>query len=68
MKSPKLPPTLASDARTLLAPRQFRDTDPQMLFAMWNMELGIDPDRSLDEVEHAVVVYDKFRPGLRNRD
>lgn len=67
MKSLKMPPTLAPDAKSLLSPRQFRDTDPQMLFAMWNMEMGVDPDRSLNEVEHAVVAYDKFRPGIRKQ-
>jgi hypothetical protein len=65
MKEFKLPPTLTTDLSQIARPRQFSDTDPQMLFALWNMELGVDPDRSLDEVQNAVVVYDKFRPSLR---
>ena len=67
MKEYKLHPTLATDLSQIARPRQFTDTDPQMLFALWNMELGVDPDRSLDEVQHAEVVYDKFRPSLSRR-
>jgi hypothetical protein len=51
----------------LAKPREFTDTDPQMLYAIWQMEFGMDPDRSLQEVEHAVVVYDKFAPRVANR-
>ncbi|MCC5877783.1 MAG: hypothetical protein JJU11_16305 [Candidatus Sumerlaeia bacterium] len=67
MKAQKIPPTLVSDLATLSRPRQFRDTDPQMLFAIWNMELGVDPDKSLNEVENATVAYDKFKPGISQR-
>lgn len=67
MKEIKYPPTLGTDPGAYSRPRQFRDTDPQMLFALWNMEYGVDPDRSLDEVQNAEVVYDKFRPGLRKQ-
>lgn len=42
--------------------RVFADTDPQMLHAILRMETGADPDVSLEEVERAEVVYDKFRP------
>ncbi len=48
-------------------PRQYDDTDPQMLFALWDMESGMDPERSLDEIEGATVIYDKFRPGISRR-
>lgn len=54
----------ATDVQYLSRRREFKDTDPQMLFALWQMELGVDPDTSLSEVEDAEVVYDKFRPGL----
>ncbi|MCC6546712.1 hypothetical protein IT570_06040 [Candidatus Sumerlaeota bacterium] len=46
---------------------QFTDTDPQMLYALWAMESGADPDQSLREIEGAVVAYDKFRPRLSRR-
>lgn len=47
--------------------REFTDTDPQMLHAMWLMGFGADPDKSLEEVEHAEIVYDKFAPGISKR-
>jgi len=47
--------------------RQFTDTDPQMLHAMWLMGFGADPDKTLEEVEHSVTVYDKFAPGVSRR-
>ncbi len=59
--------TLDAAIAATARPRQFKDTDPQMLFAIWQMELGADPDRSLDEVQDAEVVYDKFRPRLAPR-
>jgi hypothetical protein len=46
---------------------EYKDTDPQMLFAIWDMEKGIDPDLSLDQIEGSVVVYDKFAPRLSRR-
>lgn len=46
---------------------QFTDTDPQMLYALWAMESGADPDQSLREIEGAVVAYDKFRPRISRR-
>ncbi|CAN5187083.1 hypothetical protein BH09SUM1_BH09SUM1_30530 [soil metagenome] len=46
---------------------QYGDTDPQMTHAMYEMELGVDPDESLDRVAGAVVTYDKFRAGISRR-
>lgn len=57
----------ATDLALRARRREFKDTDPQMLFALWQMELGVDPDKSLSEVEDAEVLYDKFRPGLSTR-
>lgn len=47
--------------------RQYEDTDPHMLFALWDMEHGLDPERTLDEIEGAQVLYDKFRPTVSRR-
>ncbi len=47
--------------------RSITDTDPRMLFAMWEMEVGIDPDKSLSDVEDAIVIYDAFRPRVSRR-
>ena len=53
---------------TAIHQQQYRDTDPQMLFALWaEVESGADPDQSLDEMKGAEVVYDKFRPRLSPR-
>ncbi len=45
----------------------FSDTDPQMLFAIWQMEFGKDPEDTLDEIQDAEVIYDKFRPRLSSK-
>lgn len=66
-----LTPLLVSQGSSVdkcLRGTQFSDTDPQMLYALWAMEMeGKDPDRSLDEISGAQVLYDKFRPRLSNR-
>ncbi len=67
-KHPAMPHSILGDLQSPgAAPRQYEDTDPQMLFALWEMESGVDPDRSLDEIEGATVIYDKFRPGVSRR-
>lgn len=58
---------LAAKVDWEIRPVEFTDTDPQMLHALWALDSGIDPERSLDEVAGAVVVYDKFRPGVSGR-
>jgi hypothetical protein len=69
--SQKRPPVgshmLANFVAPALRPRTFSDTDPQMLHALWMMEQGIDPDQTLQEVEQATVVYDKFAPRVSQR-
>jgi hypothetical protein len=68
-KDLKLPPQLVSYHffPVIPAKTEFKDTDPQMLFAIWDMENGVDPDISLERVQNAKVVYDKFRPRLARR-
>jgi hypothetical protein len=65
MKTPNIPPSLLPIDRRQLAPRQYADTDPHMLFALWDS--ADNADARLDELEGAVVVYDKFRPRLSSR-
>ena len=68
MKSPKLVSSLmGSSLAAITDHREYRDTDPQMLYALWQMELGADPEKSLDEVRGAVVIYDKFAPRVSRR-
>lgn len=69
LKDAKLPQALvATNVNTLSSHRAcFKDTDPEMLFALWEMEMGVDPDKSLETVEGATVVYDKFRARLSHR-
>ena len=52
--------------RKLVRPHgaEYTDTDPQMLFAMWDTQNDGDPDQALDALDGAEVVYDKFRPRL----
>lgn len=64
-KDQKIPPSLYDHYPNSGLTHEFTDTDPQMLFVMWDMENGLDPEKSLEEIEDAVVVYDKFRPRLR---
>lgn len=69
-KSRNLPQDLINGMATAFWQRQqveYTDTDPHMLYAMWEMESGADPDESLEEVEGAVVAYDKFRPRVSRR-
>lgn len=65
MKTLNIPPSLLPIDRRQLAPRQYADTDPQMLFALWDSDENTDA--RLDELEGSVVVYDKFRPRLSAR-
>jgi hypothetical protein len=60
-------PFPAISVNRLAGAREFSDTDPQMLHAMWLMGFGADPDKSLEEVEQAEIVYDKFAPGVAKR-
>lgn len=69
-KNPKASSEIAAtagDATWMRPSIQFTDTDPQMLYALWAMESGADPDQSLREIEGAVVAYDKFRPRISRR-
>lgn len=58
---------LGASLPSMTGRREYRDTDPQMLYALWQMEFGADPEKSLDEVQGAVVQYDKFAPRVSRR-
>ncbi len=70
LKNQKFPPLLADRnlrSEIPLHQTEFKDTDPEMLFALWEMEQGVDPDQSLETVQNATVLYDKFRPRISRR-